>query len=411
MPSQKEKIRRMMSSFVGGSVSVATIAVVSSFQISLQATFLDLKVFQNAAYYEIEIIDTMIVDETSSLDVEPLPPEPLPTRLWVENQWGNFEVTLSYGVNQGELSPLRENENYTLTIQYQGDLGWTSLATETIKTAPRLLGNVNNFTFDGAYQDNTIDVSMTVSTQVGFRPVDRFEVVLSQGDQQWIESVSTGTTALSFKDLPHRNETYEVRILAYIQNLAEEIFKQTYASLPFVDGMVERYFSTPGTLVVVPTQLSSTLQDEVYSFEITTDQTTLVQSWDGIASEIIFNNLPLRSMIRLSWFVSYRQSNQTKSILVSEEVIPSIGQPTLVLSKSMNGSMTTIQLTIDRAYDFNSLALHQGNRRLDFDLINQNDDARYYEISVEEVVTGAWELRGLLQESNPILYILLVVQL
>ena len=411
MPSQKEKIRRMMSSFVGGSVSVATIAVVSSFQISLQATFLDLKVFQNAAYYEIEIIDTMIVDETSSLDVEPLPPEPLPTRLWVENQWGNFEVTLSYGVNQGELSPLRENENYTLTIQYQGDLGWTSLATETIKTAPRLLGNVNNFTFDGAYQDNTIDVSMTVSTQVGFRPVDRFEVVLSQGDQQWMESVSTGTTALSFKDLPHRNETYEVRILAYIQNLAEEIFKQTYASMPFVDGMVERYFSTPGTLVVVPTQLSSTLQDEVYSFEITTDQTTLVQSWDGIASEIIFNNLPLRSMIRLSWFVSYRQSNQTKSILVSEEVIPSIGQPTLVLSKSMNGSMTTIQLTIDRAYDFNSLALHQGNRRLDFDLINQNDDARYYEISVEEVVTGAWELRGLLQESNPILYILLVVQL
>ncbi len=411
MPSQKEKIRRMMSSFVGGSVSVATIAVVSSFQISLQATFLDLKVFQNAAYYEIEIIDTIIVDETSSLDVEPLPPEPLPTRLWVENQWGNFEVTLSYGVNQGELSPLRENENYTLTIQYQGDLGWTSLATETIKTAPRLLGNVNNFTFDGAYQDNTIDVSMTVSTQVGFRPVDRFEVVLSQGDQQWMESVSTGTTALSFKDLPHRNETYEVRILAYIQNLAEEIFKQTYASMPFVDGMVERYFSTPGTLVVVPTQLSSTLQDEVYSFEITTDQTTLVQSWDGIASEIIFNNLPLRSMIRLSWFVSYRQSNQTKSILVSEEVIPSIGQPTLVLSKSMNGSMTTIQLTIDRAYDFNSLALHQGNRRLDFDLINQNDDARYYEISVEEVVTGAWELRGLLQESNPILYILLVVQL
>jgi hypothetical protein len=123
MPSQKEKIRRMMSSFVGGSVSVATIAVVSSFQISLQATFLDLKVFQNAAYYEIEIIDTIIVDETSSLDVEPLPPEPLPTRLWVENQWGNFEVTLSYGVNQGELSPLRENENYTLTIQYQGDLG------------------------------------------------------------------------------------------------------------------------------------------------------------------------------------------------------------------------------------------------------------------------------------------------
>jgi hypothetical protein len=226
-----------------------------------------------------------------------------------------------------------------------------------------------------------------------------------------MESVSTGTTALSFKDLPHRNETYEVRILAYIQNLAEEIFKQTYASMPFVDGMVERYFSTPGTLVVVPTQLSSTLQDEVYSFEITTDQTTLVQSWDGIASEIIFNNLPLRSMIRLSWFVSYRQSNQTKSILVSEEVIPSIGQPTLVLSKSMNGSMTTIQLTIDRAYDFNSLALHQGNRRLDFDLINQNDDARYYEISVEEVVTGAWELRGLLQESNPILYILLVVQL
>jgi hypothetical protein len=411
MPSQKEKIRRMMSSFVGGSVSVATIAVVSSFQISLQATFLDLKVFQNAAYYEIEIIDTMIVDETSSLDVEPLPPEPLPTRLWVENQWGNFEVTLSYGVNQGELSPLRENENYTLTIQYQGDLGWTSLATETIKTAPRLLGNVNNFTFDGAYQDNTIDVSMTVSTQVGFRPVDRFEVVLSQGDQQWMESVSTGTTALSFKDLPHRNETYELRILAYIQNLAEEIFKQTYASMPFVDGMVERYFSTPGTLVVVPTQLSSTLQDEVYSFEITTDQTTLVQSWDGIASEIIFNNLPLRSMIRLSWFVSYRQSNQTKSILVSEEFIPSIGQPTLVLSKSMNGSMTTIQLTIDRAYDFNSLALHQGNRRLDFDLINQNDDARYYEITVEEAVTGSWELRGLLQESNPILYILLVVQL
>jgi hypothetical protein len=55
--------------------------------------------------------------------------------------------------------------------------------------------------------------------------------------------------------------------------------------------------------------------------------------------------------------------------------------------------------------------LYQGDRSLDFDLINQNDDARYYEITVEEAVTGSWELRGLLQESNPILYTLLVVQL
>jgi hypothetical protein len=50
MLSKQEKIRRMMGTFIGGSVSVATIAVVTSFQISLQATFLDLKVFQNAAY-------------------------------------------------------------------------------------------------------------------------------------------------------------------------------------------------------------------------------------------------------------------------------------------------------------------------------------------------------------------------
>jgi hypothetical protein len=411
MLSQKEKVRRMLGSFVGGSVSVATIAVVSSFQMSLQATFLDLKVFQNAAYYEIEIIENLIVDQSSSLEEEPLPPEPLPIRLWVENQWENFEVSLSYGFNQGELSPLRENENYALTIQYQGNLGWTTLATETIKTAPRLLGNISDFSFDGSYLEETIDVSMNVSTQAGFRPVERFEVVLSQGEQQWAEDVPSGTTSLLFEDLPHQNQMYEVTVFAYIQNLAEEIFKQTYESLPFVHGTYERYFSAPGTLVVVPQQSSRTLQDEVYAFEVTTDETTFVQSWDGITSEIIFDNLPLRSIVSLSWFVLYRQSNALVSILVSEETVPSIGRPMLVLSKFVNGIVTTIQMTIDRTYDFTSLALYQGDRSLDFDLINQNDDARYYEITVEEAVTGSWELRVLLQESNPILYTLLVVQL
>jgi hypothetical protein len=411
MLSKQEKIRRMMGTFVGGSVSVATIAVVTSFQISLQATFLDLKVFQNSAYYELEIIENVIIENSSSSEEAPPLPEPLPTRLWVENQWGNFEVTLAYGLNEGQLSPLRENENYTLSIQYQSNLGWSTLATETIQTAPRLLANVDAFTFEGDYQDETIALEMVVSTQVGFRPVDRFELTLTQGNQQWIETLTPGMTPLRFENLPHLNQTYRVDIQAIIQNQPETIFTKTYASLPFVHGNYERSFSSPGTLIVSPSRLSSTLTHEIYTFEVVTSSQTFIQDWNGNDTNIVFDNLPYDEIIVFNWYVSFDRVSGNETILVSEETLVSIGQPTLVLSLFTQDDITTIQLTIDRTYAFTSLALYQQQRTLPFEMINENDVARYYEVTTSEAVEGTWELRGWLDDANPILYQLLVVQL
>lgn len=411
MANAKEKIRRMMGSFVGTSVSVATIAVVSSIQISLQATFLDLKVFQNAAFYQIEIIDTIIQEEPTSIEEEPMISEPLPTRLWVENQWGNFEIALAYGFNEGEISSLRENENYTLSIQYQGNLGWTTLATETIKTAPRLIGNVNQFSFNGSYVDDTIDIHMDVLTQAGFRPVDAFEIVLSQGLAQWREFVFAGLSSLTFSDLPHLNVPYEVSILAYIQNQAQEIFKQSYAFLPFVEGSYTRYFSAPGTIVVAPTRVSSTLDNEKYVFEIHLDNTIFAQTWDGESSELIFDNIPASVTLTLKWLVNYEFNNELNTILLKEETLLSIQRPTIVISKIMNLNSTTIQLTIDRANDFSALTFYQDNLNLPFSFVEENNFARYYVLTYAGVIEGVWELRGLLEDANPILYTLLVVQL
>jgi hypothetical protein len=82
-----------------------------------------------------------------------------------------------------------------------------------------------------------------------------------------------------------------------------------------------------------------------------------------------------------------------------------------VLSLFTQDDITTIQLTIDRTYAFTSLALYQQQRTLPFEMINENDVARYYEVTTSEAVEGTWELRGWLDEANPILYQLLVVQL
>jgi hypothetical protein len=178
-----------------------------------------------------------------------------------------------------------------------------------------------------------------------------------------------------------------------------------------VHGNYERSFSSPGTLIVSPSRLSSTLTHEIYTFEVVTSSQTFIQDWNGNDTNIVFDNLPYDEIIVFNWYVSFDRVSGNETILVSEETLVSIGQPTLVLSLFTQDEITTIQLTIDRTYAFTSLALYQQQRTLPFEMINENDVARYYEVTTSEAVEGTWELRGWLDEANPILYQLLVVQL
>jgi hypothetical protein len=88
--SSSEKAKRLMRNTVGAGTSVAVVAAVASFTISVEASFMNVTVFQNLAFYQLEVRE--IVEIVGSGELPEDMPEPVntPVRLRVQNQWDDF---------------------------------------------------------------------------------------------------------------------------------------------------------------------------------------------------------------------------------------------------------------------------------------------------------------------------------
>ncbi len=60
--SRSDKVKKMMGNFVGASASVAVVAAVASFSISVEANFIDVTVFQNRAFYQLEVREIVEIE-------------------------------------------------------------------------------------------------------------------------------------------------------------------------------------------------------------------------------------------------------------------------------------------------------------------------------------------------------------
>ena len=229
MLTRTEKMKRMASNFVGVTASVAVVATVASFSISVEAAFLDVTVFQNRAFYELEVNE--IVEIVGSGEIPEEAPEPIntPVRLRVQNQWDDFFLPLIYGYNQGFIEPLRPNQQYTLSIEIEQTLGWSTLDTYLFNTQPTNAAVISEVLETTSPLDPITHLDVSVFTQNGGTPPIDWQLELRYGDTVINEPLVVGENQLRFENIDHVNAPIELSVVALFET-SSEIFATAQAT-------------------------------------------------------------------------------------------------------------------------------------------------------------------------------------
>ena len=215
--SRQEKVKRLMGNVVGAGASVAVVAAVASFTISVEASFLNVTVFQNRAFYQLEVREIVEIEGSGEIPEDTPDPINTPVRLRVQNQWDDFFLPLIYGYNEGFIEPLRPNQQYTLTIELEQAISWSTLDSISFNTQPTNVAVISDVIETTSPLNPLSQLSVSVLTQNGGTPPDAWTLVLTYGDTFIEQPLNVGENLINFENLSHVNAPIELEVFAVLQ--------------------------------------------------------------------------------------------------------------------------------------------------------------------------------------------------
>lgn len=384
--SRSDKVKKLMGNFVGASASVAVVAAVASFSISVEAAFLDVTVFQNRAFYQLEVREIVEIEGSGELPEDVPDPVNTPVRLRVQNQWDDFSIPLIYGFNEGFIEPLRADQQYTLTIELQQAIGWSALDTITFDTDPETAAVISTIQEETSPLNPLTTLTIEAFTQDGGIPASEWNLSLTYGDYSVIEPLTLGDNTLVFEDLDHVNAPIDVAVLATFESGIETITSRTVSPTEYVDGDLALSFPDLTTLRV------ETVQDDAFNegtYHVRLTEASLPPV-EYLMDDVNLNipNLTQGGTYHFEWLLRYLDENgSTREVLLHDQTIAPILTPIYVLSIYDTEAGQSLTLTIDRDLDLDLITwngVHNGQPvTLPFTFSSSTDSAATYMLSTD----------------------------
>ncbi len=394
--SRADKVKRMMGNFVGASASVAVVTAVASFTISVQASFLDVTVFQNRAFYQLQVQEIVTVDSSGELPEDVPAPVNTPVRLRVQNQWDDFSLPLIYGYNEGFIEPLRANQSYTLTIELQQAIGWSSLDTFTFNTAPARAAVIASVTEFTSPLNPLIDLEITVLTQDGATPTEAWTLAMTYGETVTSQPLNLGENLIAFNDLPHVNAPIELAVIALLPTGETTVTSRQFSPTEFVDASIEFAFSDLTTLAIA-TRLDVSFLNAQYHIRLKTAN-GVTMNYPLSDANLLIPNLTQGLAYQLEWVMTYAVNQGQKEVILLTKSIRPIATPIYVLSIIETTQGMELTLTIDSDLSLAEVTW-QGTVNdvfitLPFTLMTESESAFTYTLSTDFLfeANSTWRL-------------------
>ena len=407
MLTRTEKMKRMAGNFVGVTASVAVVATVASFSISVEAAFLDVTVFQNRAFYELEVNE--IVEVVGSGEIPEEAPEPIntPVRLRVQNQWDDFFLPLIYGYNQGFIEPLRPNQQYTLSIEIEQTLGWSTLDTYLFNTQPTNAAVISEVLETTSPLDPITHLDVSVFTQNGGTPPTDWQLELRYGDTVINEPLVVGENQLRFENIDHVNAPIELSVVALFETSSEIFATRTVEPTIFVDGDITLAFPSLTTLAI-HTRKTVSLPGATFQFKMT-EEGQLSTTQNGENDLVEFTNLNQGQAYFFEWIIRYQDSlNAFKDVVLFSQTITPILTPIYVISVYDQDNGQVLEVTIDRDVEIETLSI-QGEQNgnlfnLPFTLVQETNNALTYRLETDFMFNTGVAFALVLMQPAPLDY-------
>ena len=385
MANKADKVKKLMGNFVGASASVAVIATVASFSISVEANFIDVTVFQNKAFYQLEVREIVEIEGSGEIPEDTPEPVNTPVRLRVQNQWDDFSLPLIYGYNEGFIEPLRADQQYTLTIELQQAVGWTSLDTIIFDTDPETAAVISTIEETTSPLNPLISFDMDIFTQDGGVPADAWYADIIYGQVNERTLLSVGENALSFPDLPHVNDDLSVDVIAVFGEEERSITSRVVRPTEYVNASLDLSFPSLSTLRVDTVQDNGFFQGE-YIVRLTEDATPPVE-YPMTNTTLDISDLTQGGTYHFEWLLRYSFQGASKDVLLHEQTILPIVTPLYVLSIFDDETTQSVELTIDNDLDLDKVELIIETTEatiLAMERISFTQDASYYTLTLTE---------------------------
>jgi hypothetical protein len=386
--SNSEKAKRLLRNVVGAGTSVAVVAAVASFAIRVEASFMNVTVFQNRAFYQLEVKE--IVELEGSGEVPEEMPEPVntPVRLRVQNQWDDFFLPLMYGYNEGFIEPLRPNQQYTLSIELEQAVSWATLDTFLFTTDPTNAAIITEIIETTSPLNPFTQLSVNVLTQNGGTPPREWILALTYGETSIERTLPVGESVVTFENLPHVNAPIELEVLAVLADETKSMTKRVYEASEFVQGDIELSFPTLTSLAIKTTKQTS-LPNPTYQVRLTQENQP-TKTFRASEAVVTIDNLIQGASYGLEWILSYETNeNQFKDVVLYSRTIIPIPTPIYVLSVYTETIGQVLEVTIDNDLAIESLSI-QGVQNgitinLPFTFVQETNAAFFYRLTTDVV--------------------------
>ena len=378
--SSQSKAKRLMTNLTGASASVAVVTAVASMTVSVQGQFLNVSVFENKAFYQVEVVETITIEGSGSLSDDAEVPTQQPIRMRVQNQWDDFVISLLYGFNEGFIEPLRENQSYTLTIEMEASLGWRTLDTYTFNTRPRTNGVVSQLLETTTPLSDTTSFEASILTQDGPIVATNWFAELHYGSIRQQQPLQIGSNQIQWLDLPHQNAIVSIDVYATVDGTEKVITSRQFETIPFVDADINLSFPNLTSLKVETTE-DATYGGATYAIELSAIQSSITPTvYPLSASPLLIENLVQGELYSLNWTMSYLDNDGiNRKLILLDKTIAAILTPIYVLGIYPGETSTRFDLTIDPRLNIDQMQLiltNQGQSTvLTFGQVTLNNDS------------------------------------
>jgi hypothetical protein len=402
--SNSEKAKRLIRNVVGTGASVAVVAAVASFAIRVEASFMNVTVFQNRAFYQLEVKEIVELEGSGEMPEEMPEPVNTPVRLRVQNQWDDFFLPLMYGFNEGFIEPLRPNQQYTLTIELEQAVSWSTLDTFLFTTDPVNAAVITDIIESTSPLNPFTNLSVNVLTQNGATPPIDWKLALTYGEASIERTIPVGESVVTFEDLPHVNGAIELEVFAVLPNETKSMTKRVYESSEFVQGDIQLSFPTLRSLAIETTK-ATTLPNPTYQVRLTQEgQPAMI--YQANQDVVTIDNLIQGATYNLEWLLTYQTNvNQFKDVVLYSQTILPIATPIYVLSVYKEVSGQVLEVTIDNDLAIESLSI-QGVQNgtlinLPFTLVQETNAAFFYRLTTDFVFEKGIQFALVLTQPAP----------
>ena len=402
--SNSEKAKRLIRNVVGTGASVAVVAAVASFAIRVEASFMNVTVFQNRAFYQLEVKEIVELEGSGEMPEEMPEPVNTPVRLRVQNQWDDFFLPLMYGFNEGFIEPLRPNQQYTLTIELEQAVSWSTLDTFLFTTDPVNAAVITDIIESTSPLNPFTNLSVNVLTQNGATPPIDWKLALTYGEASIERTIPVGESVVTFEDLPHVNGAIELEVFTVLPNETKSMTKRVYESSEFVQGDIQLSFPTLRSLAIETTK-ATTLPNPTYQVRLTQEgQPAMI--YQANQDVVTIDNLIQGATYNLEWLLTYQTNvNQFKDVVLYSQTILPIATPIYVLSVYKEVSGQVLEVTIDNDLAIESLSI-QGVQNgtlinLPFTLVQETNAAFFYRLTTDFVFEKGIQFALVLTQPAP----------